>query len=754
MSAVAKGGGALSRREFLKASGAAAGVMVIGAAISSRALAQQRSGADAALGKTLDANEVDGFFAVHADGSVTLFSGKVDLGTGLRIAIPQMAAEELGIDVARIRIVEGDTGLTPDQGATAGSTGIMRGGVQIRQAAATAREALIGIAAQRLGRPAAELEAVNGEVRPKAGGAGVGFGKLIGDKRFGLKLDAKAPLRDPSGYTVVGKPIQRPDVAAKVTGQHVYMQDFSVPGMLHGRVIRPSSVGAKLVSVDEASIRGIGNARVVRINDFVGVVADDEWDAIRAARALKTTWTKEENLVGDEGVREWMRRGPFEADETLMKRGDARAALAAGKRLKATYYWPVQSHASMGPSCAVADLRDGKAMVWSASQATHRLRGIVARLMQLPTDVVRVVYLDGAGCYGMNGHDDAAADAALLSRATGRPVRVQWMREDEHAWDPKGPPQLLDMEGALTADGRIWAWKTEMFLPRATASLPNVPLLGPAAAGIAQPMGISTGLISQNGNPPYAAQNVEVIVHWLKDAPLRPSNIRAPGKVANCFAVESFTDELAAAAGRDPVEFRLQGLSDARGIEVLKRSVALLGWQPRPSPAANGKGVATGRGMAYMHYKNNETYVAVAMEVEVDRGSGTIRVKRLACAHDCGLVINADAVRAQIEGNLLQTLSRTLHEETKFDRSAVSSRDWSSYPILTFPEVPEMLIDVVDRPKEPPLGAGEAAATPVPAALANAVFDACGVRLRTAPFTRERVKAAMVAMATENKRKA
>ena len=630
------GGMSLSRREFLKAGGAAAGVMMIGTGIPGVALGQTAARAESALGKTVDTGEVDGFFAVHADGSVTLFCGKVDLGTGLRIAIPQMAAEELGIDVGRITLVEGDTALTPDQGATAGSTGIMRGGVQIRQAAATARAALIAMASQRLGRPAAELDAVNGEVRPKQGGPGIGFGELIGDKRFGVKLDAKAPLRDPGTYAVVGKPLQRPDVPAKVSGRHVFMHDFSLPGMLHGRVIRAGAVGARLLAVDEASIRGMGGARVVRVNDFLAVVAEDEWDAVRAARALKASWSQEQNLLGHEGVRDWMRAGPFEADETLMKRGDAVAALAgAGKRFSASYYWPLQSHASMGPSCAVADLREGRAMVWSASQATHRLRLTLARLMELPPGAVRVVYLDGAGCYGMNGHDDAAADAALLSRATGKPVRVQWMREDEHRWDPKGPPQLLEIEGALTPEGRIAAWRTQMFLPRATASLPNVPLLGPQAAGIAQPMGISTGLISQNGNSPYAVPNVEVTVHWLKDAPLRPSNIRAPGKVANCFAVESFTDELAAAAGRDPVAFRLQGLSDPRGIEVLKRTVALLGWQERPSPApgaGRAGGRSGGRGMAYMHYKGNETYVAAAMEVKVDRASGAIRVRRLACA--------------------------------------------------------------------------------------------------------------------------
>jgi CO/xanthine dehydrogenase Mo-binding subunit len=321
----------------------------------------------------------------------------------------------------------------------------------------------------------------------------------------------------------------------------------------------------------------------------------------------------------------------------------------------------------------------------------------------------------------------------------GRPVRVQWTRADEHGWDPKGPPQLLAIEGGLSADGKIVAWRTDMWIPRATANLPNIPLLGPEAAGIAQTQGISVGLISQNGNPPYAVPNQEVNVHWHRTAPLRPSNIRAPGKIANCFAVESFTDELAAAAGRDAVEFRLQGLTDPRGIEVLKRTAALIGWKTRPSGARSGPG----RGMAYIHYKNNESYVAIAIEADVDRSSGAIRVQRVDCAHDCGLIINPDALKAQIEGNILQTLSRTLFEEVAFDRSRVTSVDWSTYPILTFPDAPQILIDLVSRPQEPPLGAGEASATPVPAALANAVFDAAGIRLRTVPFTRQRVKAAL-----------
>lgn len=722
-----------ARRSFLTHTLQSVGVLTIGFQLPS-----VHAQIPLATRSTLDVNEVDGYFSIHADGRITLYCGKVDLGQGIRIAIPQMAAEELGIDVAKIQMIDGDTALTPDQGPTAGSSGIMRGGVQIRQAAATARQALIAVAATQMNVPIDSLDAIDGEVRPIGGGKGIAFQNLIGNQQFKLKIDSKAKLRNPNTYRYVGKGLPRPDVPAKVTGTHVYMQDFSLPGMLHARVIRPQSVGSRIISVDESSIKRIGKARIVRIEDFLAVVAEDEWDAQRASVALKVQWSLEKNLLGHAGVKDWLRKGPFESTQTIMKKGDVQQGLSQStQKIQASYYWPVQSHASMGPSCAVADLSDGQqAVVWSASQATHRLRGIIARLMAIPNDKVRVIYLDGAGCYGMNGHDDASLDAALISKAIGKPVRVQWTRQDENIWDPKGPPQLIDIEGGVSADGKIAAWKTVMFIPKATAQLPNIPLLGPQSAGIKQLMGISTGLISQNGNPPYSTPHVEVSANWHKDAPLRPSNIRAPGKIANCFAVESFTDELSHLAGVDPLEFRLQGMSDARGVEIIQRTAKLIGWKKRNTPVTKRSGTQLkGRGMAYMHYKGNETYVGVAMDVVVNTQTGVIQVKRLACAHDCGLIINPDGTQAQVEGNLLQTLSRTLHEEVKFDKSQVTSSNWATYPILTFPQVPEILIDLIDRPFEPPLGAGEAAATPIPAALANAVFDACGVRMRTAPFT-------------------
>ncbi|HEY1241864.1 MAG TPA: molybdopterin cofactor-binding domain-containing protein, partial [Bryobacteraceae bacterium] len=700
--------------------------------------------AQADSGRSLDPKQVDSFLAFHNDGSITIYTSKVDVGTGLRMALRQMVSEEIGIPVEHIALVEGDTSLVPDHGGTGGSTGIPRGGVEIRQAAATARQALVGLGAERLQRPAGELTIANGEVRPASGGNGIGIGPLIGERRLNLAIDPKAPLKDPSQYGVVGKPILRPDVPAKCTGRHTYLHDFSVPGMLHGRVFRPPSVGAKLVSVNEASIRQIPGVQVVRLDSFLAVVASNEWAAVRAARELKAEWSDWQGLPGSSDLPRSLRSGAVERDETLVSRGDSAAALpAAAKQLSATYYWPFQSHGSLGPSCAVAEVRPDGATVWSASQGAHGLRATLARTFGIPQNKLRVIYMDGAGSYGTNGTDDVAADALLLSKTVGKPVRVQWMRGDEHAWDPKGPPQLLDLRAGLDSEGRIAAWETEMWLP---ASLPGTrPLLAADGAGLTQPRGQNAGQISQNADPPYGVANLRVVTHWLKEAPLRISNLRAPGKIANVFAVEGFTDELAAAAGVDALEFRLRGLSDPRAIDVLKRATDMFGWQARPSPNRQARegGLLVGRGLAYMRYKQAENYVAMAMEVSVDPANGEVRVRRITCAHDCGLVINPDGLRNQIEGSIVQTLSRSLHEEVKFDRSRVTSVDWATYPLLRFPEAPAVEVALLDRPNLPPLGAGEAATAPVAAALANAIFDATGVRLRSVPFLAERVKAAL-----------
>ena len=640
----------ISRRDFLLTGSAMVVSFAFGESLPKLAMAQN-PGAGGDLSKPLDTREVDSFLAIHANGSVTIYTSKVDVGTGLRIAMSQMVAEELGVSVERISIVEGDTKLTPDQGGTGGSTGIPRGAVEVRQAAATARQALLNLGAARLSRPATELTLADGEVRPAAGGQGIGIGALVDGKPLSLKVDPKAPLKDPARYTVVGKPLLRPDVPGKCTARHAYLQDFTIPGMMHGRVIRPPALGGKLLSVDESSIRNIPDVRVVRIESFLGVVSNDEWAAIRAARALKATWSEWQGLPGSEGLNRYVRDGAVDRDETVVNRGDTAAAAPSGaKQLSATYTWPYQSHASLGPSCGVADVRPDGTTIWTSSQGPHGMRTNFAKIFGIPEDKLRVIYLDGSGSYGSNGADDAAAEAVLLSRAVGKPVRVQWMRDDEHGWDPKGPPQFLELRGSLDAEKRIASWETHMWLP---AGVPGSrPLVSVDAAAITQPHGRGAGAVTQNGDPPYEASNVRVVVHWLKDSPLRLSNLRAPGKIANIFAVESFTDEMAAAASMDPIEFRLRGLTDTRAIDVLKRATEMIEWQARPSPnprAAQGN-LLTGRGVAYMRYKQAENYVAMAMEVANRQGHGRIIVRRVTCAHDCGLVVNPDGLRNQIEG--------------------------------------------------------------------------------------------------------
>jgi CO/xanthine dehydrogenase Mo-binding subunit len=735
----------LERRQFLQASGA----LVVGFALAplATAAAQQAPQAVFPLRGVAD-DSVDSFLVIGRDGTVTLYSGRVDLGTGLRASYRQIVAEELDVAYERIVMIDGDTALTPDQGGTGGSTAIVGAGMEIRQAAATARQALLNLASERLSVPADQLTIAEGIVRA-ADGRTVSYGDLLANRRFDVKLDAAAPVKNPGQYKHVAKSLPRPDLPDKMTGRHTFVHDFKLPNMLHARIVRPAAIGATLAEVDESSIASIPGARVVRIQNFVAVVAENEWNAVRAARALRVRWTGRGNLPGSDGVYATMRSTAPERNEDLVKRGDSANALQASgaRRFSATYEWPAQSHASMGPSCAVADAKDGQITVWSASQGTHRSRQVIARALRMPENQVRVVYLDGAGCYGMNGHDDAAAEAALLSHTLNRPVRVQWSREEETGWDPKGPPQLLDLRAALNVNGNISAWETEAWLPMNTPNLFARPLLSLVAAGIPQPEGQSVAQIQGNAYPSYDVPNMTAHVHWLKTTPLRPSNLRAPGKLGNSYAVECFMDELAAAAGRDPLEFRLAHLKDERGARILKRAAEMMNWQARPSPRpghANDR-ISRGRSLVYVHYKHVDNRMGLGAEVEVNRDTGKVRVTRVVCAYEAGLMINPDVVRSQVEGNILQAVSRTLHEETTFDQNRVTSVDWQSYPILTFPDAPVLDIDLMGSPYDKPMGAGEAASAPVPAAIGNAVFDASGIRMRRVPLTPARVRAALSA---------
>jgi nicotinate dehydrogenase subunit B len=733
-----------TRRAMLKAGGSLVVSFALMESLPQNASADAASEAAAsARVKTVAPDQVDAYVAINGDGSVTIYSGKVDLGTGIRTAMTQIAADELDLPLSRVTVIEGDTLLTPDQGPTYGSLSIQNGGMQLRKAAATARRHLVALGASKLNVPEANLIVEDGIVRPKAGGKGVSYGELIGGGNFALTFDKDAPTKDPALFRFVGRPIVRLDIPAKATGRFTYMHDVKVDGILHGRVVRPPAMGAELRSVDEASVKDIpGLVRVVREGNFVGVVAESEWGAIRAAKALKATWSDWQGLPAQDELWEHVRATKVAKDDTTSTVGNVDEALPKGaKHLSATYEFPIHTHGSIGPSCAIAEFQDGKLLVWTSSQMTHALRKELAAMLNMTPENVRCIYVEGSGCYGRNGHEDAAADAVLLSRAAGKPVRVQWSRQDEHGWDPKGPPTLIDLRAALDEDGRVTAWDSEFFIPDGAAG--NVPLIAASLAGLPDDAKMSPGNIIQNSALPYNFPNIRTVCHRLTSTPLRPSWIRTPGRMQNTYANESFMDELAATAGVDPFEFRLRYLNDPRGIDVLHRLAALSKWQPRPSPAKASSSkdeVMPGRGMAYVKYELYRTYVGAVAEVAVNRTTGEIKVPRVYVAHDCGQIINPNGLRNQVDGNVIQTVSRVLKEELTFDKSAVTSLDWASYPIITFPDVPEVIVELIDRPTEKPWGGGEPSAAVIPAAISNAIFDATGVRMRSIPYRPERVK--------------
>jgi CO/xanthine dehydrogenase Mo-binding subunit len=739
----------LSRRDFLKSSAA----LVVSFSFADPAMALIKTAAPGAMapGKTLDAGTVDAFLALHPDGTMTVFTGKVNLGTGNLTALAQMVAEEMEFPLDRITMVQGDTALTVDQGPTYSSMSIQGAGVQLRQAAATARAALQQLAAKKFDVAPEKVVLANGQ----AGVAGQpsktsSYAALLHGNRLELPMDQKAVLKDSRNYRVVGKPMQRADIPGKVFGKFTFMQDFRVPGMVHARVIHPNAYGAQLVSFDDTQVRKIaGYQRTVRMGNLLAVIATTEWAAIKAARDLKVTWSQWAGLPDQAHIYEAIRGLKLEASATLVDTGHYDQALAAGaKTVKATYQWPLQTHGSIGPSCAIGHYRDGKLTLWSATQAPHMTRDQVAALMKMPKQDVRVIYIEGAGCYGRNGHEDAAAEAALLAREIGKPVRVQWMRQDEHGWDPKGPPVVSDISAALNADGTVAAWRYVTWVPYRISPTADVPLL-PAeltrqSTMVSEPN--NAGGMEFNTSPPYLVPNVQVVVNRTATTPFRPAWLRGPGRLQHTYVNESFMDELSVAAGMDPIEFRLKHLHDERASAVLKAAADKAGWKPRPlhsGPAQTGK-VATGRGVAYVRYDGNRAYVASIADVEVDRTTGIVRVRRFTIAHDCGLVVNSDGVRNQIEGQVVQTMSRTLHEEVNFSRSAVTSVDWASYPLLTFPEIPDQVdIVLIDRPDQVPLGAGEPTCAVVPSAIASGIYDALGIRLRTVPFTPQKVLAAL-----------
>jgi nicotinate dehydrogenase subunit B len=731
----------LTRRQF----GKAAGALVVTFALGSRLAGAQ---APKLPGSLANNRMLDAWLRINADGTATIFTGKVELGQGILTALAQIAAEELDLPLARVQMISGDTARTPDESYTSGSQSIEYGGTAIRLACAEARALLVDHAAKRFGLPADALKVSEGVIGAPDGRK-LGYGELAAGLDLRREVTATAAPKPPARHTIVGRPVPRRDIPAKVTGGAAYVQDIRLPGMMHGRVVRPPRYGARLDNLDEAPIRAMpGVVSVVRDGSFLGLVAEREEQAIKARDALIRTakWRGGSELPDPARLHEYLMALPTQSSVVSEKQ----AAVPAGARtVEATYTRPYLAHASIGPSCAVAEFKDGKLTVWTHSQGVFPLKRDLAKALKLEADDVRCIHAEGSGCYGHNGADDVALDAALLARAvTGRPVRVQWMRDDEFAWEPYGPAMLARAKALLDANGRIVDWVYEVW-SNTHSTRPAAPggdnnllaswyLAEPSKPGpptnIPQPAGGG----DRNAVPLYDFPSQRVVNHLITGMPLRVSALRTLGGYANVFALESFMDELAAAAGQDPVAFRLAHMKDTRARAVIEAAAKKANW----NKGEKGDGTR-GRGIGFAKYKNLSTYVAVVAEVEVDRKANSIRVPRVFAAADAGQIINPDGLLNQIEGGIIQSASWTLHEAVRFDRTGITSRDWSSYPILTMPEVPHVEVELIDRPDEKSLGAGEASQGPMVAAIANAFAHATGKRLRDLPFTPERVRTAL-----------
>ena len=759
----------LSRRGFLKTSGA----LIVGFSVLGRTTA-------AVYGQGINGagnDDLDAWIAIRADGGVTAYTGKCELGHGLYTAQTQLIAEELGVAFDRVTLIQCDTELTPDQGTTSGAqshpANFNRANLAL--AAATAREALLARAADELGASADELEIENGVVRvvsePERQ---VGYGALIGGRAFAMTLDPAAQRKHPGTWTVLGQPVPRVEIPDIAAGRFEYVHNVRVDGMLHGRVVRPPVVGATVINVNESSVRGMpGLVRVVTRNNFVGVVAEKTWQAVQAAERLEVSWsTPDAPLPAQEGYHDWLRNRTATRDTLIVDSRDVDRNLAgAATRIEATYRYPYQMHASIGSACAVADVRETSATVWSATQAVYPLRNTVGMVLGLDARNVRVIFRMGAGCYGVNGADTVSYDAALLSQAVGRPVRVQLSRKDEMAWENYGNAFVIDQRAGLNGDGGIVAWDHESWSPN-RGSRPRMNRPGNVVTGFLagfepapfaarspapQPSSFNNG---SNGAPSYVTGEVRgvqggtgtigsqrVLTHTVP-SPFFTGPLRSPARLQNTFAHESFMDEIAASIQADPVAYRLRHLGDPRLIEVVEAAAARANWVARPSPEAGNPpmGAVSGRGISCVFYEGDNGYCAMVAEVEVDQGTGAVEVRRLTIANDSGPISNPDGLRNQLEGGALHGISRTLLEEVTWDDEKITSIDWRTYrPLYLGAAVPEIQTVLIDRTEGEAMGAGETAVTVVAGAVANAIFDATRVRLRQVPFTPERVRAGLEA---------
>jgi nicotinate dehydrogenase subunit B len=757
------------RRDFLKGAGA----LIVGFSTGAIRTAHAQFGGPSPGSPPI--NQLDSWIAIAADGRVTAYSGKEELGQGISTAQAQLVAEELSVPFNRVNLIYCDTALTPDQAYTAGSqshpANFNRN--NLAQAGATAREALFRLASERLSVPVDQLTASDGVIRLKGDPSkALGYGQLVAGRRFNLQVDPNAKRKPTSEWTVLGKPVPRPDIPALVTGEFEFVHNVRVPDMLHGRVVRPPAVGATVMSVDEGSVKNLaGVVKVVVKKNFVGVVAEKPWQAIQAASQLKVTWSAGAGLPSHATFYAHMRTQPAR-DALAVDSKDVEQRLAAAATvLKATYLHPYQMHGSMGSSCAVANVEGEKATVWSPTQGVWYQKSTVAMLLGLKPENVHVIFRRGSGCYGLNGADTVTYDAAILSQAVGKPVRVQLSRKDEMAWENYGNAYVIDERAGLDAQGNIIAWDHESWSPtRGNRPGPGTPgnvVTGFLAGFSPQPFtprspASSPTAYNNNANavPSYVAGNVggrdqgtgtvkseRVLTHTI-ESPFWTGPLRSPNRLQNTFAHECFLDELAAHTKADPVEYRLRHLRDPRLIAVVNEVAKAANWEVRPSPkpATRKTGVVTGRGMASVLYEGDNGYSALVAEVEVNQDTGSVVVKRFVVCNDVGPVSNPDGLRNQIEGGALQGLSRALMEEVTWDDQKVTSFDWRTYHTLPLGfDVPKVEAVLLNRPDQEATGAGETSITVVAAALGNAIFDATGARIRQIPFTPERVKAALAA---------
>lgn len=770
-------GAGISRRDFIRRGPGALIVAFAGfgaqAPVSPGGSAAQRVGLDGA-----GAGALDSWIAIHADGSVTAYTGKCEMGHGLYTAQKQLISEELCVPFERVHLIQCDTALTPDQGTTSGAqshpANFNRSNLAL--AGATAREALLDRAARRLGESVDRLEAKDGVVRVKGNPSrALTYGELIGDKTFGIPLHRDANRKHPREWSVLGKPVPRVEIPAMATGTFEYVHNVRVPGMLHGQVVRPPAVGAVLTGVEEGSVLGMpGLVKVVVRKNFVGVVAEKPWQALQAARRLKVRWKPAEALPRQATFYQHLRDQKPTRDTLTVDSKDVDQKLAAAARVvRATYHYPYQMHGSIASSCAVADVRENSATLWSATQAVYPMRSTAAMILGLEPRDVRVIYRMGAGCYGLNGADTVTYDAALLSQAAGHPVRVQLTRKDEMAWENFGVAFVIDQRAGLDADGTILAWDHESWSPtrgsRPGAGTPGNVVTGFLAGFDPAPFSARTPAPDpaayanrSNAVPSYVTGCVRgrcegtgtvaaqrVLTHSVP-SPFWTGPLRSPQRLQNTFAHESFIDEIAALVKADPVQYRLRHLKDPRLIEVVKEAARAANWETRPSPRPGGRrsGTASGRGVSCVLYEGDNGYCAMVAEVEVRQETGVVAVKRLVIASDCGPISNPDGLRNQLEGGALHGLSRSLYEEVTWDAEKITSIDWRTYrPIFLSDQVPLIETVLINRTEGPAMGAGETAVTVAAAAVANAVFDATGARLREVPFTPERVQAALAVRA-------